>query len=170
MSTAAPARKKTAPPSAKAPSSTKDPSENEPKPHFKTRSWQGAKSKREAVEVLIDQISKMNDELITIAEKLNTTQTILEAILKDSGSDDVNDMDLDEDLDYDDDAVHCVEYDGVEYYVHDTVELYDTASKKWTKKTGKIVKFCDKMARMKVGTGRKSKMTQKKYGYFRKRA
>lgn len=162
----------TASASARAPASSKDRSKPAPKPapQFKTRTSQ-AKSKKEALVLLIEQVSKMNDEVIVLAEKLNSTQSILEAILQDAKDAGVNNIDLEADIEYEDeDLIQTVEYDGVEYHLNDVVELYDSANKKWTNKTAKIFKFCEKMARMRTKTGGKTTTTKRIYGNFRKRS
>ena len=65
---------------------------------------------------------------------------------------------MDEDVEYVDDYPEIIEVESKVFTKGDTVELWDSAKKLWSGKTGLIVKFCDVMAKIKDG----KKHTKKK--------
>ena len=137
------------------------------KPTFKSGKGNGkvARSKKDVIVLLAAQLGTITDELLRINEKVMNIQRILECLLEESDDPTQNDINLDQDVEYEDEELDVLEFDGVEYKIGDTVELYDSVNKRWTKKTARIFRFCDKMARMKTSDGKK---TKRKYGNFRK--
>lgn len=129
------------------------------------------KTREEVLQILLAKL----DECIAVQENLRLEQELLRKKFRyirkvvtivlsvDEGHDDFK---MAAEIPFDPDEPEEVEYDNVVYKRGDVVELYDSKAKRWTTSTGKLMKFCPKMAKiMPPGPGKT--MTSRKYGYFR---
>ena len=120
-----------------------------------------SKSKKEVIDELTKKMAVLSIELRRIAAALKTANDILKQVAQ---MEDVEgDISLDDDIDYDNDEEHV--HGGDTYKVGETVQLCDSKKKKWSRTTGKIVSFCEQMAKIKTNGGVNAR---RKYGNFRK--
>lgn len=123
------------------------------------------KSKKEVIDRLVSTVGEIVEEQVRLAKKLDNVTKILKLLVEDpgyqfGGDDDVN---LDDAVEVEkEDAEEC-EVDGVIYKLGQIVELKDYRTGRWTI-TGKLVKFNNAMATIKIGPNKK---TRRKYGNFR---
>ena len=122
------------------------------------------KSKKDLINHLIKMMGEIVDDHEKTNQKLKHVMNLMSMIVND---DDINpgesDVKMDEDVEYVDDDLDIIEVESEVFTKGDAVELWDSAKKRWSEKTGVIVKFCDVMVKIKVGT----KHTKRKYGNFR---
>lgn len=128
------------------------------------------KTRKDVVEILImrlDECIVAYEELRKDHAKLGRKYYHIRNVMKEilNVKDDADDFKMSEEIPYTPDCTEEVEYDGTTFALGALVEMYDSKARKWTNETGNIVKFCDKMARIKTTDGKK--MTTRKYGNFR---
>ena len=122
------------------------------------------KSKKELIDHLIKMMADIVDEHEKTSQKLKNVMHLMSLVVNDA---DINpgeaDVQMDQDVEYDNDDPDCREVEEVVFRKGDTVELWDSTKKRWSGQTGKIEKFCEIMAKIKSG----KKTTKRKYGNFR---
>jgi hypothetical protein len=125
------------------------------------------RSKKELIGHLVTILNDVKEEQENLSKKLNHVADLLKMLVVEADDDAQNDMNINEEVEYDEDDEADPEemwVNDVVYRRGDTVELLDSKSKTWRKtNTGKLVKFCDKMAKIKTKKGN----TSRKYGNFR---
>lgn len=128
------------------------------------------KTRKDVVEILVkrlDECISAHEKLMVEHAKLGKKYKNIRHVMKEilGVNDDFDDFKMAEEIPYTPDCTEEVEYDGTVYALGDLVELYDSKARKWTTNTGNIIKFCDKMARIKTSDGKT--LTTRKYGNFR---